>query len=595
MTKQKLGRQERVSGHILRLGALMRLLWPERNLIAACTVLQMFGKAISIFPYIIIAEIARALFAADGVFPAERIWFWIAVAVVCACLPLVFSYLSMILGHHAYAKLLCRVQRAIVEKLRETPLGWFKSNGAASVKEAMTNDLAEMEGLVIDSLREPAGALAGLTVSFYYMFSTDITMASIAAATLVLQLTFYCVAMRSQTMHQANLLAAQGRIGTASIEYAEGAAVVKIFGTDGSFTDRFESAIEDFISAMRDWVRETRYSTAGSYILASDVTIFGLMMLAGVYLASKGRLSMVEIIPFLTVGLGLPSMVLPAIQGAQGIRTGRVCAGHIDDILQMEPMPQPAAPRTPTGRAVEFKNISFSYDGVNKALENVSAVLMPGSVTALVGPSGSGKTTLANLLPRFYDVDEGLITIGGVDIRDMSQKDLLSIMALVFQDIILIHDSAIENIRLSKPDASDAEVIEAAKAANIHHVIEAMPDGYHTILGSDRGGLSGGEQQRLTIARAILSNTPIVILDEATASLDTDNEEAVQKALSRLAEGKTMLVIAHRLNTIREADQILVLNGGRIIERGTHTNLIGGNGLYAAMWREHEKGGSLQC
>jgi ATP-binding cassette subfamily B protein len=168
-------------------------------------------------------------------------------------------------------------------------------------------------------------------------------------------------------------------------------------------------------------------------------------------------------------------------------------------------------------------------------------------------------------------------------------------MALVFQDIILIHDSVLENIRLGKPEASDAEIIEAAKAANIHHVIEAMHDGYHTVLGSDRGGLSGGEQQRLTIARAILSNAPIVILDEATASLDTDSEEEVQKALSRLAEGKTILVIAHRLNTIREADQILVLNRGRIIERGTHTYLMDDNGLYAVMWQEHEKGGSLQC
>jgi ATP-binding cassette subfamily B protein len=595
MTKQKARIQKRVSGHILRPGAMIRLLWPERNLIAACTVLQIFGKAISILPYIIIAEIAYALFETDGVFPAERIWLWVAVFVFCACLPFVFSYLSMILGHHAFAKLLCRVQRSIVEKLKETPLGWFKSNGAASVKKAMTNDLSEMEGLVIDSLREPVGALAGLTVSLYYMFSVNITMASIAAVTLALQLTFYCVAMRSQTMHQANLLAAQGRIGTASVEYAEGAAVVKIFGAEGSFTDRFEAAIEDFIVAMRTWVRETRYSTAASYILASEVTIFGLMMIAGLYLVSEGKLFMVEMIPFLTVGLGLPAIVLPAIHGVQGIRTGRACAGRIDDILQMEPMSQPSAPQTPTGKEVEFKNVSFSYDGVNKALENVSAVLKPGYITALVGPSGAGKTTLANLLPRFYDVDEGSVEIGGVDIRDVSQKNLLSMMALVFQDIILIHDSILENIRLGKPDASDTEVVEAAKAANIHHVIEAMHDGYHTVLGSDSGGLSGGEQQRLTIARAILSNAPLVILDEATASLDTDNEEEVQKALSRLAEGKTMLVIAHRLNTIREADQILVLDKGRIIERGTHTHLMDSNGLYASMWREQEKGETLQC
>lgn len=594
MTKQKTRTQEWGSDHILRPGALLRLLRPERGLIAACTALQVLGKAISIFPYIIIAEIARILFTAGGAFPAERIWLWVAVAVICACLPLVFSYLSMILGHHAYAKLICRVQLSIAEKLGETPLGWFKSNGAASVKKAMTNDLAEMEALVIDSLREPAGALAGLIVSLYYMFSVDVAMASIAATALALQLAFYCVAMRSQTMHQANLMAAQGRIGAASVEYAEGAAVVKIFGAEGSFTDRFESAIEDFISAMRAWVRETRYSTAASYVLASEVTIFGVMMLAGLFFIREGRLPVVEMIPFLTVALGLPAMILPAIQGVQGIRTGRACASRIDDILRMRPMEQPVTPRSPSGEGILFKNVSFSYDGVNKAIEKVSAVLTSGTVTALVGPSGAGKTTLANLLPRFYDVDEGSIEIGGVDIRDMSQQELLSMQSLVFQDIILIHDSVIENIRLGKPDASDQDVVEAAKAANIHHVIKAMPDGYNTVLGSGKGGLSGGEQQRLTIARAILSDAPIVVLDEATASLDADNEADVQDAMARLAAGKTVLVIAHRLNTVQEADLILVLDQGRIVESGVHTRLLSEGGLYASMWQEQEKGGSLR-
>ncbi len=594
-TKQKDGQQESGSGHILRPGALMRLLRPVGGLIAACTALQVLGKAIGIVPYIIIAEIARALFRADGVFPAERIWLWVAIGAICACLQLVFSFFSMILGHHALARLMQYVRLSLVEKLREVPLGWFKSNGAASVKKAMTNDLEEMEGLIIDSLRELLGALTGIAVSLYYLFSVDIPMAWIVVAVLAAKLICYCVAMRSQTKHTDRMLAAQGRISTASVEYAEGVAVVKVFGAEGSFMDRFQSASQDFIAAMEAWVRETRYSTAVSYILASNMTIFGVMMMAGVYFISQGTLSMVDIIPFLTVGIGLPSLILPAIQGVQGIRTGRACASRIEDILRLEPLQQASSPQFPSGNKVEFKNVSFSYNGANKAVENISAVLAPGTVTALVGPSGAGKTTLAGLLPRFYDVDEGGIEIGGVDIRDLSQKVLLSMLSLVFQDNILIHDSVMENIRLGRPDAGDQEVIAAAKAANIHHVIAGMPDGYHTVLGSDRGGLSGGEQQRLTIARAILANAPIVILDEATASLDTDNEAEVQEAMAQLAGGKTVLVIAHRLNTIKEADQILVLDQGRIAERGVHTQLLANGGLYASMWRDQEKGGCLSC
>jgi len=583
------GQQGGDSGHILRTGALIRLLRPVRGLIASCMILSVLGAAAGIVPYIVIAEVARVLFT-DGIAESEGIWLWIAIGLACACLQLVFSFFSMILGHHALAKLLRYVRLSIVDKLREVPLGWFKSNGAASVKKAMTSDLEEMEALVIDSMRDLAGALAGMAVSLYYLYSVDIRMAGIAAAVLALMLISYCVAMRSQTKHTSKMMAAQGRISTASVEYAEGVAIVKVFGAEGSFMNRFQSAIEDDIAAMRAWVRETRYSTAASFILASNMTIFGVMMIAGVYFISQGTLSMVEMIPFLTVGIGLPSMILPAIQGVQGIRTGRACASRIEAILLLKPLRQTSSPKTPSGNQVEFKKVSFSYNGVNKAIDNVSAVLTPGTITALVGPSGAGKTTLASLLPRFYDVDEGTITIGGIDIRDMSQKDLLSMLILVFQDILLTHDSVLENIRLGKPDAADQEVIEAAKAANIHHVIEAMPDGYRTVLGSNRGGLSGGEQQRLTIARAILSNAPIVILDEATASLDTDNEAEVQEAMAQLAIGKTVLVIAHRLNTIKESDQILVLGQGRIVERGVHTQLLASGGLYASMWRDQERG-----
>jgi ATP-binding cassette subfamily B protein len=577
--------------NMFRPGALMRLLRPVRMIIISCTLLSAIGSAAGIVPYIAIAELVQILLAGGN---DRHVWLWVCVGAICAVLQLILSFFSSRLGHHADAKLLRLLRLDIVGKLREVPIGWFKSNGAASVNKAMTNDLEEMHMLIAHSIRELCGAAVGIIVAMVYLFSVSIAMSLIASTVLGLKIVFYCVAMRSQTAHQTRLLIAQGHIGTASVEYAEGTAVVKIFGAEGSFMKRFLAASEEFASAMEAWVDETRYSTAASYVLASDMTILGVMTAAGITLMAAGNLAIAELLPFLTIGIGLPSMVLPAIQGAQGIRSGRVTASRIESILNLEPLPIPHNPHIPTLSEIEFKNVIFKYDKAHIALDGVNAVLRPGTVTALVGPSGAGKTTMANLLPRFYDVSAGAISIGGVDVRDIPQEKLLSMMTLVFQDVILFNDSVLENIRIGKPGATDEEVFAAAQAANIHHVIEAMPERYDTVIGSD-GDLSGGERQRLTIARAILADAPIVILDEATASLDADNEVEVQKALTRLSEGKTLMVIAHHFGTIKDADQILVLNEGRVVERGTHGQLLEFGGLYAEMWREQATGGALPC
>src|SRR5690606_7225165 len=296
-----------------------------------------------------------------------------------------------------------------------------------------------------------------------------------------------------------------------------------------------------------------------------------------------------NLMPFLVVGIGLPTAVSPAIQGSQGLRKGRMAAGNVEAILNRDGLPEARQPQTPSVFDIEFSGVNFSYDGSNNVIENLSAICRPGTVTALVGPSGAGKSTLANLVPRFHDVTKGAIRIGGIDIRSIPNSTLLSSMSLVFQDVILLRDTVLENIRVARPQASLDEVMVAAKAARIHDVIERMAQGYDTYLG-DGAGLSGGERQRLTIARAILSGAPIVILDEATSALDPDSETAVQEALAELARGKTVLVIAHRLHTIRSADQILVLENGRLVEQGDHEQLVAKDGLYARMWLTQEKG-----
>ncbi|GAB2559783.1 ABC transporter ATP-binding protein [Gracilibacillus alcaliphilus] len=577
--------------HLAKSDALWRLLRPVRIKLLFCAILSALGAAAGFAPYIAVAEIARNMLGSQEV-DGNTIWMWVIIGAIGACLRLLLVFASSRLGHYADAELLHDVRVRIVSKLGVLPLGWFRDSGSGAIKKRMTNDLEEMHQLIAHALGELVGAGVAMIVGFTYLLMIDWQMSLITMAVLLVMVVCYRIAMRSVTTHMSRLLAAEGRISAASVEYADGISVVKTFGTGGRIMQRFAAAVKEHTHAMLDWVTETKYSSAASRLFSSEMTVLGVVMIAGLALVAADKLTMANLLPFLIIGVGLPTSIMPAIQGGQGIRKGRVAASNIEELLNRTALMEPDQPKKPVGHKVELDQVSFSYDGVAQAVDEVSAVCNPGTVTALVGPSGAGKTTLASLLPRFYEVTGGSIRIGEVDVRDMSSDRLLSSMSLVFQDVVLLRDTVTENIRIGRPQASEEEVREAAKAAHIHHVIEALPEGYNTVLGSGSGGLSGGEKQRLTIARAILSKAPIVLLDEATASLDPDGETAVQAALAELSAGKTVIVIAHRLHTIRNADQILVLDQGKLAEKGTHNELLARKGLYSRMWAAQQKGES---
>jgi ATP-binding cassette subfamily B protein len=263
--------------------------------------------------------------------------------------------------------------------------------------------------------------------------------------------------------------------------------------------------------------------------------------------------------------------------------------GRMDKIINTAPLPETTAPQTTNGYSVTFENVAFSYNGEGEsvALNGVSFTAAQGEVTALVGLSGSGKSTIGHLIPRFYDVADGAIKIGGVDIREMASDYLMSIVGFVFQDVFLFKQSILDNIKVGNPDASRDEVIAAAKAAQCHNFIENLPNGYDTVIGSSGVHLSGGERQRIVIARAILKNAPILVLDEATAFADPENEQKIQLALSELMKNKTVIIIAHRLSTVRGSDKILVVDKGEIVEQGKHNELADANGRYAHMWEQY--------
>ncbi|WP_020673546.1 ABC transporter ATP-binding protein [Amycolatopsis nigrescens] len=588
-------RQAEGAPRLIGTGAAARMLRPVWFNLITCALFSAAGAAAGLAPYVAIAEIARAVLDSQDTTDTPdttvaTVWTWVGVGAAGALLRLVLVGLSSHVGHLADAKMLHHLRVRIVRRLGVLPLGWFRSSGSGQVKKAMTDDLEDMHNLFAHSLGEMTGAGSALLVGFGYLVFVDWRMALVTAAVPVLGLVCYRVAMRSMPDHMARLIAAEKRISVASMEYADGITVAKTFGTGGRILDRFTEAVREQADAFRVWVAEVRFSSAVNRILISEMTVLAVVLAAGLWFVGAGLITAAGLLPFLIIGVGMPTSVVPMVQGAIGLRTARMAAGHIEGLLSREPLPEPARPRQPSGHRVEFDRVTFSYDGVTNAVEDLSATCEPGTVTALVGPSGAGKTTLAALLPRFYDVTGGAIRIGDADVRDISSEALLSSMSLVFQDVVLLRDTVRENIRIGRPGASADEVRRAATAAQIHEVIERLPKGYDTVLESGGGGLSGGERQRLTIARAILSGAPIVVLDEATAALDPDSEAAVQDALSELAAGKTVLVIAHRLHTIESADQILVLDEGRLAETGTHQDLLARGGLYARMWRAQQNG-----
>ena len=567
------------------------LLAPVRGRLIAAVVAQAAAAVCSMIPFIAVAELARALLASGG--PDEgRAWAaaWTAVAALVARLVLYAT--AGVLTHHADADLQLGLRRRIARHLGRVPLGWFTENSSGEVKKAAGDNISTLHHLIAHTALEVTSAIVAPLTALVYLLTVDWRLALVALLPLLLGGYFFQQAMSGGEEVTARFFGSMGAVNAAVVELVHGITVIKAYGRTSRAHRAYDDAADSFSAFFRDWIMSTtRASTSAALALSGPAALL-LATAAGTLFVTQGWTDALDLVPFVLLGPALTGSVMGLAQSGHAVQGGMQSARELHALLSVPALPEAAEPATPgaDGRVdVELTGVGFSYDGTTDVLSGIDLTLRPGTVTALVGASGSGKSTLARLVPRFWDPTAGTVRIGGTDVRDIAPNDLYRQVSFVFQEPHLLRTTVRDNIRLGRPDADEAAVERAARAAHIHDRIRALPRGYDSVIGED-ALLSGGEAQRLSVARALLADAPVLVLDEATSFADPESEAAVQQALSALTAGRTLLVIAHRLATVRDADHIVVLDGGRIAEQGTHAELLALDGRYARMWALQQKG-----
>lgn len=568
----------------------MDLFGPVRARFTWIVVLAAIGAAGTVVPLVAVVELARTLWPAIEQQPVDAARAWWIVAIGAIALPVSFAaaWGSIMVGHLADAQLQRDVRTRMVDLLGRLPLGWFGTRSSGSVKKTVENDVSALHHLTGHAVHDLVVAVVVPVLSLGYLFATEWRMALACLVPLVLTVVLYGVMMAGSREQLALYDKSVERLDAATVEFVHGIAVVKSFGQGRRRHAGYADETDRFLRFYRGWMNETSVMQTVVEVVTAPVVVLVWLAAVGTWLTGGGAVAPVDVLPALVLGIGLTAPLLQLGYTGQAMRTALQARDSVTRFLQQPVQSRPERPVEPRGSTVRVDGVSFGYDEVRDVLHDITLTCRPGTVTALVGPSGSGKSTLARLLPRFYDVAGGRVSVGGADVREIAPSRLYSEVGFVLQDAHILRTTVRDNIRLTSPDATDAEVERAARAARIHDRILRLPRGYDSVVGDD-AHLSGGEEQRLTIARALVTDAPILVLDEATAALDPDSEAAVQDAISALAVDRSLLVIAHRLHTITGADAILVLDGGRICERGTHDELLPAGGRYRDLWERNER------
>ncbi|MBW4677716.1 MAG: ABC transporter ATP-binding protein/permease [Desmonostoc geniculatum HA4340-LM1] len=562
--------------------SIFPLLAPQKGKIITASLLSIIAKALGLAPFIIVYLMAIALL--NPPYDQTYIWKLVIANFIIALARWILSWISGVLSHIAAYNFLYDIRIKLSEKFGTLSLGYFNSHSTGTLQKVMNEDVEYLELAVAHGFSDGISLITTFLFTTIYLFTVDWRMTLAALGAFPLTILSQILLFGDLKPFTETFFSKKDRMNSTIIEYIQGMPVIKAFTqTTKSFT-QFQDTVSDYQGFQTSWVKKSLFPSA---LFTMSITANLIVILpVGIWFLNNGTLSIPTLILFLLLGIGLCaplfkfiSVIRIYVQTQEGIK-------RIFDILNEPALSEPQQSSITNDLTIEFKDVYFSYQN-KEVLQGVNLVIPEGSITALVGPSGSGKTTIARLIARFWDVKSGEICLGGVNIKNLKTQDLMSKIAVVFQDVMLFNDTVYENIRMGNPDADEKAVVAAAKAAACHEFIEAMPEGYQTVVGEKGVKLSGGQQQRISIARAILKDAPIIILDEATAFIDPENEAQIQEAINRLVQSKTLLIIAHRLSTITETDQIILVDEGRIVGNGKHEELLKNNALYRQMWSAH--------
>ncbi|GAA4083711.1 ABC transporter ATP-binding protein [Nonomuraea soli] len=561
-----------------------RLLRPHARTFAGVVVFQVIGALAGLAPLLAVVELGRTLLT-PGPVDEAHVWFVVIAGAAGLFVRLAFTAASSGLGHVLDGKVQLTLRRELAAHLGRVPIGWFSRRRTGELAKVVGEDVSAVHPLIAHAPGELVAAFVVPLVSLVYLFTIDWRLTLITLIPVVLAIAHVPLLMLpARTREQEEFDGAMGRIASSVIEFVQGIAVVKAFGGSERSHRTFLTAVDDFVGTFSRWVRGMSLVAAGMQLVLSPPFVLLVVLAGGTLLITSGSLAPVDLLPFLLLGLGLTAPVAALGHGFDDLQAAGRAVGRIKEVLGVPPLPEPARPVTPSGHRVELRGVRFGYEADREVLRGIDLVLEPGTVTAVVGPSGSGKSTLVQLLPRFFDPTHGSVTLGGVDLREIGSRELYQRVSFVFQDVRLLRASVADNIALAVPHADPEAVVRAAELANIHKRILQLPRGYATVLGEE-AGLSGGEAQRIAIARALLADAPVLVLDEATAFADPQTEQAVRHALAGLGGDRTILVIAHRLETVADADTVVVLDDGRIVESGSPGELLERGGRFAAFWQ----------
>lgn len=544
--------------------------------------LAVLGEMFGIVPFLMVALLADELYR--GTATIQRVLFFSGIAAICQLIKMLLTWRSSLMSHKISFTILKNIREAITDRMAKVPMGVMLETPTGTFKNLIVDNVAKLEDSMAHFMPELPSNIAAPLCSILLIFILDWRMGLASLITIPLGILFFAAMMRGYGPRMENYMRSANDMNSSLVEYVSGIQVVKAFNRSASSYGKYSKSVNYFHDSTMEWWSQCWFWNAAARAVLPS-TLLGTLPV-GAWLYMEGTLSLPVFLISLVVPLGF---VAPLMKVSEAMEQVSMIKGNLEQVTAFLKTPELVRPSEPVSlgeRTYQFEDVHFGYKET-EVLHGISFQTRPGTMTAIVGPSGSGKSTIAKLMAGFWDVTSGSVRFGGQDIRQIPFEQLMGEISYVAQDNFLFDKSIRENIRMGNPAATDEEVEDAAKAANCHDFIMQLEQGYDTLAGDAGDRLSGGERQRITIARAMLKPSSVVILDEATAYADPENEALIQQAISKLVAGKTLIVVAHRLNTIRNADQILVVANGNIAGRGTQEELLRECPIYQKMWQDY--------